>query len=143
MAKLRKVLNKKQSEVDQIFRRARELYSFGNNKQLLTKFGLSESYASQHIGRGAKPWKLIESVVDDTNVSFDFLLKGVAVTSDSLLEDYELAIDKALAKASIYKLIGDDKKVAMKKLLTNSISEMNATSITKKKPEIVKPIKSA
>ncbi|KZN63356.1 hypothetical protein [Pseudoalteromonas luteoviolacea] len=133
---MRKVLNKKQSEVAQILKRARDIYSFGNNKDLCIYFGLSESLASQHIGRGTIPWRLIQSVVDDSNVSYDYLLKGVTGTSEILIEECELAIDKALVKAGLYKLIDDDKMAAMKKLLSNSINEMHATSIAKKKQKI-------
>ena len=125
---LRKDLTEEQYSIHLIFERIRGLYGFSSNKKMLDHFELSESFCSQNIGRGAIPWKLVDTVSQDKGVSLDYLVRGIKVTPLVDFEQYELAVRKGLFRAKILNIIKTDKEV-------NTIAEMVLTSIGDIKPE--------
>lgn len=122
---LRKDLTESQEHIHLIFKRIRELYGFGSNAKMLEHFNLSESFCSQSIGRGSIPWKLIDSVSQEKNISLDYLVYGVKVTPLVTFEKYELAISKALFKAKLFNVLKSEKEAEMlKSLILSAIGEI-------------------
>lgn len=122
---MRKQLTPEQTQVKQVFKRIKDLYFFCSDKELATYFGLSESFISQRVGRASMPFELLERVVEEKSVTFDYLIlgKNAQYTEDECI----LIFEKVLAKAYLYKLISDEQsKLAIKQMLMNALSDKNS-----------------